>query len=334
LKELAIVIPFYKKAFFEQTLKSLANQTNKHFNVYIGDDNSPENIDDLIEAYSKDLSINYTRFNENIGAKDLVLQWKRCVGLIGSEEWIWLFSDDDLADPDCVRAFYDIVRNMEVKCDAYRFNTRMIDEKGQRIAESQESPLLEASELMAYELLMGRRGNSIVDHIFSRRAYELLGGFVRTDYAQGADWATSILFSKARGLCTIPGPRVSWRLSNQNISGNASRNAKKKINGHLQFLRWVQNHFIDREHVNGPLDCRIKDACDFNLDWVLREHYKRLPLSAFLLVLEYYWFSQKNLGVALKKTGQLYGRHILYKRYQRAKGHLKLISKKIIFGRE
>ena len=44
---LAIVIPYYKYTFFEETLLSLQNQTNKKFNVYIGDDASPENPLDL-----------------------------------------------------------------------------------------------------------------------------------------------------------------------------------------------------------------------------------------------------------------------------------------------
>jgi len=35
---LAIVIPYYKRTFFEETLQSLANQTDKRFQVYVGDD--------------------------------------------------------------------------------------------------------------------------------------------------------------------------------------------------------------------------------------------------------------------------------------------------------
>jgi hypothetical protein len=34
---LAIVIPYYKRTFFEETLQSLANQTDKRFQVFIGD---------------------------------------------------------------------------------------------------------------------------------------------------------------------------------------------------------------------------------------------------------------------------------------------------------
>jgi len=48
---LAIVIPYYKLTFFEATLQSLADQTDKRFKVYIGDDASPENPSRLLERY-------------------------------------------------------------------------------------------------------------------------------------------------------------------------------------------------------------------------------------------------------------------------------------------
>jgi hypothetical protein len=39
---LAIVIPYYKRTFFEETLQSLAKQTDKRFVVYVGDDAGQE----------------------------------------------------------------------------------------------------------------------------------------------------------------------------------------------------------------------------------------------------------------------------------------------------
>ena len=44
---LAIVIPYYKIIFFEKTLESLAQQTDKRFRVYIGDDASPDSPEKL-----------------------------------------------------------------------------------------------------------------------------------------------------------------------------------------------------------------------------------------------------------------------------------------------
>ena len=66
---LAIVIPYYKKLFFKQTLDSLVNQTNKNFRVYIGNDNSPEDPSSIIEEYKSKLNLIYKSFNNNLGKK-------------------------------------------------------------------------------------------------------------------------------------------------------------------------------------------------------------------------------------------------------------------------
>ena len=55
--ELAIIIPTYKGLFFKQTLDSLVNQSNKNFNLYIGDDNSPDNIEQIVAEYTDKLNI-------------------------------------------------------------------------------------------------------------------------------------------------------------------------------------------------------------------------------------------------------------------------------------
>ena len=44
---LAIVIPYYKKAFFSETLASLSNQTDKHFKAYICNETSLDNPSEL-----------------------------------------------------------------------------------------------------------------------------------------------------------------------------------------------------------------------------------------------------------------------------------------------
>lgn len=56
--KLAIVIPFFKLDYFEKTLESLANQTNKNFNLYIGDDFSPETPLKLLEKYKDKIITN------------------------------------------------------------------------------------------------------------------------------------------------------------------------------------------------------------------------------------------------------------------------------------
>ena len=65
---LAIVIPYFKLTFFEETLLSLANQTNKRFKVYIGNDASPESPLLLLEKYKDKFDFVYHEFESNLEA--------------------------------------------------------------------------------------------------------------------------------------------------------------------------------------------------------------------------------------------------------------------------
>ena len=62
---LAIIIPYYKFTFFESTLQSLANQSDKRFKVYIGDDASSENPIDLLGRYQGKVDFKYHRFESS-----------------------------------------------------------------------------------------------------------------------------------------------------------------------------------------------------------------------------------------------------------------------------
>jgi len=83
---LAIVIPYYKITFFWATLQSLANQTNKQFKVYIGDDASLDNPTLLLQQFQDQFEFIYHRFETNIGSVSLVQQWNRCIDMSENEE--------------------------------------------------------------------------------------------------------------------------------------------------------------------------------------------------------------------------------------------------------
>lgn len=103
---LAIVIPAYKSEFFYVALESIAKQSCKDFTLYIGDDASPDDLKTIADKFTGKINIVYHRFHENTGLKDLAKQWEQCVGLSEDEDFIWLFSDDDLMPADGVELFY------------------------------------------------------------------------------------------------------------------------------------------------------------------------------------------------------------------------------------
>ena len=66
-KKVAIIIPAYKSRFLQQTLDSVAAQTDKDFTVYIGDDASPHDLKNIVYLYQDKLDIVYYRFETNLG---------------------------------------------------------------------------------------------------------------------------------------------------------------------------------------------------------------------------------------------------------------------------
>ena len=103
---LAIIIPFFKPTFFEATLQSLANQTDKRFKVYIGDDASPEDCYALLQKFEGQFDFIYHRFETNLGGISLTQQWERCIALSGDEEWLMILGDDDVLGENVVEEFY------------------------------------------------------------------------------------------------------------------------------------------------------------------------------------------------------------------------------------
>ena len=108
-EKLAIVIPAYKDSFLKESLDSIVSQTCKNFTLYIGDDCSPYDLKMIVDKYKGSMNVVYKRFETNLGGKDLVAQWERCINLTQGEPYIWLFSDDDILENNCVEEFYKIL---------------------------------------------------------------------------------------------------------------------------------------------------------------------------------------------------------------------------------
>ncbi len=241
-KDLAIVIPAYKLVFFREALESIANQTCKDFTLYVGDDGSPDDIYSILEQYKNIVNIVYHRFDENLGKEDLIGHWKRCINLTAQEKWIWLFSDDDIMEPDCVESFFKSIINTKEYYDLYRFNTVNIDEKGIIIEEPKsitDHPSVESSESFLFRRLQYKTNSFVTEYIFRRSTYDHYNGFVNFPLCWGSDDASWILFGEDKGIYTIDSARVYWRLSNINITGNKNNNLVPKINASLLFVEWV-----------------------------------------------------------------------------------------------
>lgn len=262
-KPLAIVIPAYKSAFLEQALESIANQSDKNFRLYIGDDCSPQELEDIVEKYKDSIDLVYHRFETNLGGRDLVAQWERCIAMTEGEPYIWLFSDDDVMDSKCVARFNALPKDIKDN-SIIHYDVRVIDENSELINETPEFPKKLSAESYLDEKLHGRIVSYVVEFIFPRKIYEEAGGFQNFDLAWGSDFMTWIkMAAKApNGIVTISdeASKVNWRSSGENISPNKSREIVIRKNRSLienaVFIKsLIKNGEINPAQIGGKFRC-------------------------------------------------------------------------------
>lgn len=130
--KLAIVIPYYKIDYFEETIKSVAQQTDRNFMLYIGNDKSPDNPLPVIERYLRKDQYQYFEYEENYGGKDLVLQWERILDNV-NEEWFQVLGDDDFIDSNFVEEFHRHCNKLSTNVNVIKVKNITCNADGNRI---------------------------------------------------------------------------------------------------------------------------------------------------------------------------------------------------------
>jgi glycosyltransferase involved in cell wall biosynthesis len=235
---LAIIIPYFKRTFFEATLQSIANQTDMRFKVYIGDDASPENPSLLLEQFEGKFNFIYKRFETNLGGISLVQQWKRCVELMGNEDWFMILGDDDALSPVCVEYFYknfpEITKN---NCNVVRFASVVNDTLQQTISPLFTHPKLEKSTNFICKTLSNKTRSSLSEYVFKNNSYKKYG-FHEYDLAWHSDDRAWLEFSEFNTIYSINSAHIIIGLSNENISrGNFKMNQKQLAR--LEFFKFL-----------------------------------------------------------------------------------------------
>ena len=250
---LAIVIPAYKTKFLRETLQAIAGQTDQRFQLYVGDDGSPEPVAEIVREFSGQRAVQYHRFERNLGGTSLVRHWERCIRL-SREPWVWLFSDDDLMDADCVAAFFAELEKTGGQHELYRFNTIWLNSARNTLDESPPHPLEETGANFLLARLRGTRRSTFQELIFSRQAWEAAGGIPDFPLAWASDDAFIARLGTRRPIRNIRGPRVTWRWSDVNISNDSSAAVfQTKLKASEEFIRWAIVYFEQHQPATGKL---------------------------------------------------------------------------------
>lgn len=228
MNKLAFVIPYYKIDFFEETLQSLEEQTNKNFSVYIGNDNSPNDPIDIIKKY-RSLNITYKKFETNLGAKDLEGQWIRCIDLSKDEKWICILGDDDCPKKNFVEEFYKILPVVDEKnINVIKTAITSIDTNSKIRGADLVHPEYDTSINTFWRDRNNQTHTSISENIFRRSSYEKIG-FRGFPLAWGTPLVAWIDYSEGGLIYGLNSTQMCVRSSEINLSRVDSFKDQKQV---------------------------------------------------------------------------------------------------------
>lgn len=239
---LAIIIPYYKLIFFEDTLLSLANQTDKRFKVYIGDDASDNKPDKLIEKYQGKFDFTYNRFETNLGKISLVKHWERCIDLIEDEQWIMILGDDDSLGENVIELFYKHLSVFNTKSNLVRFSSVVLKNDNLENINSKvfKHPTWENACESYCRKIRGRTRSSLSEYIFSKEVF-----FTKkfTDYplAFFSDDKAWLDFSNDKPIYSINDASAYIGISNLSVSGKID-NLSEKVEAEIKFISEIYYH--------------------------------------------------------------------------------------------
>ena len=235
---LAIIIPYYKLTYFEATLKSLANQSDKRFKVFVGDDASPEDCTPLIAKYKPQFDLEYHRFETNFGGSNLTQQWKRCIELKGDEEWLMILGDDDMLESNVVQTFHDHYCYFNSKSKVIRFATKVLNQIENKSSDLYTNPICEKGYEYLNRKLNGLTRGSLSEFVF--KSNDLIKtGF--TDYCSAffSDDRMVLDLSNNNYIYSINESVVIIRIFPESISGKASYNYENLSKARFEFYLYL-----------------------------------------------------------------------------------------------
>lgn len=239
---LAIVVPFFKLTFFDETLQSLAHQTDKRFVVYFGDDASTEDPTKILELYRGKFNFVYHRFESNLGSISLSQQWERCIALTADEEWIMILGDDDFLSENVIEQFYLHLPEFQSKANVVRFSSRTIVQEENYKATICQHPIWESATDAYLRKFKFLTRSSLSEYVFSKKSYEKFG-FYNYPLAWNSDDRAWLDFSDDKPIYSINEALVCSRLSAINITGKKD-NLVLKNASLVQFYKFlIQNKF-------------------------------------------------------------------------------------------
>lgn len=238
LPKLAIVIPAYKHQFLRETLASIARQTCKDFNLYIGDDASPNPIGEIVEEFRGKHDFTYHRFDDNMGSTSLVTHWRRCIEMTRGEEWLMILGDDDYLSGNYIEEFWRKFSEINEKgFNVVRFASIEVFPETKSFSSLFMHPEVEKASDSYFRKLSKESRSSLSEYIFRTSSFHKYG-FKDFPLGWHSDDLAWLEFSEFGNIYSINGAVSYISKSNHSISGSQEKQLEKEQAKYL-FLRYL-----------------------------------------------------------------------------------------------
>lgn len=221
-----IAIPAYKATYLEESIRSAVNQTYKNIEIVVVNDHSPYEITPIVESFH-DERIRYYINEENIGGKDLVAQWNKCLSY-AQGEYFCLLCDDDTYEPQFVETMLGLSEQYP-DVDVFRARLKKTDKEGKTVDLSPAPPSYETVYDYMWHNLRGYRTQTVSEFMLRTAHMRETGGYYSLPRAWGSDSLSTFLFAMEKGIASANKLLVSFRQSDENISFNFKDDAREKM---------------------------------------------------------------------------------------------------------
>lgn len=238
----SIAIPAYKSEFLEEAIESVLNQTYQNIELHIVNDCSPQNIDSIVKRYKNDPRVHYHKNEKNIGCKDPVANWNKCLSF-AKGDFFSLLCDDDVYSSSFIEEMLKLATKYP-NTNVFRSRVKIVDDKGimQNIYPS--APEWESAIDYMWAIVSGYRLQTISEFMYRTDYIKQQGGYIPLPKAWCSDHASVIKFAKNGGIATCNELLVQFRMSGLNISTSNSKYVREKVNAQVKYSKLIKQFLI------------------------------------------------------------------------------------------
>lgn len=304
----SIIIPSFKSRFLKEAIESVLSQTYSYWELIIVNDQSPEDLLNIVKPYLTDIRIHYITNSFNYGAHRLSENWNNCLKHCHGQ-YVICMGDDDMLTPNSLAEYRKYI-NKFINVDVIHGQTEVINENGEVIELLEprfefETPL----QLIYYRWFGLGRQQFIGDFCYKKESLLNNGGFYNLPLAWGSDDITAVIAATKAGIVNTTNTCFLYRKNALSISSDANHILKAKTL--LLQKNWYIKYFAEYTPINNKekvlleiLKMMLPKHFDFHICNLIKENlrYKKTNIFFWLKHRRNFSITTLNIFIQLLKS--------------------------------